>query len=132
MVNVSGSFEVSGPFFEVGRAKRETNAAILAIVQELVKVGQKKVKAMHRPGRGFVEGDLKRGVRRRVNKKKLRGTINPFRPQRGKANWIEDGKSHRPTRFTGYHFYRKGGIELDRLAPGETANHARVLVRKLN
>ena len=132
MVNATTRIEVSGPFFEVGRAKRETNAAILETVREMVKVGQRETKAGLRPGRGVVTGELRRGVRRRVSKKKLSGTVQPFRPQRGKANWIESGKSYRPTRFRGYHFFREGARALDRQARGIANKHARVLVRKLN
>ena len=132
MVSVNGTIEVSGPFFEAGRAKRETNAMILETVQELVKTGQAETKSQLRPGRGLVTGDLQRGVRRRVSKKTLSGSVYPVRKQRGKANWIESGKSHRPTRFGGYHFFREGSRALDRQATGIGNKRARVLVRKLN
>ena len=132
MVSAHGTIEVSGPFFEAGKAKRETNAMILETVQDLVKVGQAETKSQLRPGHGFVTGDLQRGTRRRVNKKKLSGSVYAVRKQRGKANWIESGKSHRPTRFRGFHYFREGSRALDRQATGIGNKRARVLVRKLN
>ena len=132
MVNVSGSIEVSGPFFEVGKAKRETNAAIVAIVQELLKIGVKETKAGLRPGRGVVTGALQKGIRRRFNKNKLTGAVYPVRSQRGKANWIEDGRSKWPTPFKGYHFVRAGRVAVNRQATSVGKKQTSILVRKLN
>ncbi len=138
MVSVNGSIEVSGPLFEVGKAKRETNAAIVKIVQEMLKIGVKETKAGLRPGRGVVTGDLQKGMRRRFNKNKLTGNVGPVRKQRGKANWIEDGRwkgkkgGFKQTRFTGYHFVRAGRSAVNRQATSVGEKQTSILVRKLN
>ncbi len=76
-----------------------------------------------------------RGIRKRVRKKgKKRGTaiVDPKRDQRGKANWIEDGKWFQPSSFHGFGAFEHGRNVTERRAKAVANVHTRHAARKLN
>ncbi len=127
--------KLRGPIFNAFKVQNELSDAVVNTVEDLAERGLREVRIQLYPGHGRETGDLWRSIRKRVRKRgKRRGTavVDPKRAQRGVANWIEDGRWHRPSSFKGYGAFEHGRTVVERRAKAVANAHVRHAARKLN
>ena len=132
---VNQAVKLIGPIFAPGKPERVISEAQIEVVKELAKEGRTLVRKQLRPGHGFLTGELSRKIQARTIKRGRSagtGSVNPTRKLRGRANWIESGRSHRPTRFRGFHVFKTGEEQLQRKAVRIANGRVKIAVRKLN
>lgn len=109
MVKVDLSIDIRGTVFEAGMQRgllRRMNEGL----DEVAKIGEGDVKSQLYPGHGFVTGNLREAVAGDLIDD-LVAVIDAGEHIQGKnivyAEWIEAGKSRRPTRFRGYRMFAR-------------------------
>jgi hypothetical protein len=121
----------SGPIFNKQKTRTIMDQATIDTIKDLAKAGREEVRSQLTPGHGWLTGELSRGLRTSVTKRGS-GRVYPVRRTRGRANWIESGRSYRPTRFRGYGVFEEGQERLSRQAEPIAQGRVKIATRKLN